>query len=59
MGMDQETQNQVAAGLLSGIPLQRFGTSEEIAKTVSFLASDDAAFITGQEIVSDGGMSQA
>jgi len=59
MGMDQETQNQVAAGLLQGIPLQRFGTSEEIAKTVAFLASDDAAFITGQELVSDGGMSQA
>lgn len=58
MGMDQETQNQVAAGLLSGIPLQRFGTSEEIARIVSFLASEDAAFITGQEIVADGGMSQ-
>ena len=58
MGMDQETQNQVAAGLLSGIPLKRFGTSEEIARIVTFLASDDAAFITGQELVADGGMSQ-
>ena len=58
MGMDQETQNQVAAGLMQGIPLQRFGTSEEIARCVAFLASDDAAFITGQELVADGGMSQ-
>lgn len=58
MGMDQDTQHQVAAGLLQGIPLQRFGTSEEIASCVAFLASDAAAFITGQELVADGGMSQ-
>ncbi len=58
MGMDKETLDQVATSILSGVPLQRFGTSEEIAKTVAFLASDDAAFITGQEIVADGGMSQ-
>lgn len=47
-----------AAGILAGVPLKRFGTSEEIAKSVAFLASDDAAFITGQELVADGGMSQ-
>ena len=58
MGMDKETLDQVAAGILSAVPLQRFGTSEEIAKSVAFLASDDAAFITGQELVADGGMSQ-
>ncbi|MBL8853521.1 MAG: SDR family oxidoreductase [Planctomycetaceae bacterium] len=38
--------------------LKRFRTSEEIAKSVAFLASDDAAFITGQELVEDGGMSR-
>ena len=46
------------ARILAGVPLQRFGTSEEIARSVAFLASDDASFITGQELVADGGMSQ-
>lgn len=58
MGMDKETLEQVSAGILSGVPLQRFGTAEEIAKSVAFLASDDAAFVTGQELVVDGGMAQ-
>lgn len=38
------------------VPLQRYGTAEEIAGTVSFLASDDAAYITGQNIRVDGGL---
>lgn len=40
----------------AGVPLQRVGTSEEIASTVLFLASDEAAFITGQALSVDGGM---
>lgn len=58
MGMDKETLDQVTSGILAGVPLKRFGTSEEIARSVAFLASDDASFITGQELVPDGGMSQ-
>lgn len=38
------------------IPLGYFGKPEDIAKTVAFLASDDAAYITGQVIQVDGGM---
>jgi len=37
------------------IPLNRFGTAEEIANVIFFLASDQASFITGQGIVADGG----
>jgi 3-oxoacyl-[acyl-carrier protein] reductase len=39
----------------SSVPLNRWGTPEEVAKTMLFLASDDAAYITGQSIVIDGG----
>jgi NAD(P)-dependent dehydrogenase (short-subunit alcohol dehydrogenase family) len=36
-------------------PIGRLGTAEDIAKAITFLASDDAAFITGSELVIDGG----
>lgn len=42
--------------LLGQIPLGRAGRAEDIAKTVAFLASDDAAYITGQVLSVDGGM---
>ena len=38
------------------IPLQRYGSVEEIAKTVAFLLSRDAGYITGQNIMVDGGL---
>jgi NAD(P)-dependent dehydrogenase (short-subunit alcohol dehydrogenase family) len=50
--------DQLKAGLISGVPMGRMGTSDEIAKAVSFLASDDASFITGIELFVDGGMAQ-
>lgn len=46
-----------AKGYLASITaLQRLGNPDEIAKAVLFLASDDASFITGTEIVADGGL---
>jgi len=38
------------------VPMKRYGTSEEIAATVAFLASDGAGYITGQNIRVDGGL---
>jgi len=42
----------------TSIPLGRFGTADEIAKAVVFLASDDASYITGAELFVDGGFAQ-
>jgi 3-oxoacyl-[acyl-carrier protein] reductase len=42
--------------MLKAIPLGRMGRTDEIARVVAFLASDDAAFITGQNLAVNGGM---
>ncbi|WP_414449049.1 SDR family oxidoreductase [Burkholderia sp. 22PA0099] len=42
---------------LSGVPMGRFGTPDEIAAAIAFLLSDDAGFITGQTLFVDGGAS--
>ena len=42
-----------------GVPMQRYGTSEEIAATVAFLASEGAGYITGQNIRVDGGLTRS
>lgn len=42
-------------GILSRTPLGRYGTPAEVASVVSFLASDDASYITGETIYPDGG----
>jgi NAD(P)-dependent dehydrogenase (short-subunit alcohol dehydrogenase family) len=41
------------------VPLQRYGKSEEIAATIAFLASEGGAYITGQNIRIDGGLTRA
>jgi NAD(P)-dependent dehydrogenase (short-subunit alcohol dehydrogenase family) len=43
---------------LGGIKLGRFGTAEEIAHLVVFLASPAAAWITGSDVVIDGGLTK-
>jgi NAD(P)-dependent dehydrogenase (short-subunit alcohol dehydrogenase family) len=41
------------------VPLQRYGTSEEIAATIAFLASEGGAYITGQNLRVDGGLTRS
>lgn len=56
VGLEKEEVEGLGSALGEKILLKRFGQSAEVAKTVSFLASDDASFITGSEIVVDGGL---
>jgi 3-oxoacyl-[acyl-carrier protein] reductase len=50
-GMSEETIRDYT----SQIPLNRYGRVEEVAGAFAFLASDEASFITGTELVVDGG----
>lgn len=45
------------AGVAADVPLRRFGRADEAAAAIAFLASDEAAFITGAELIIDGGQS--
>ncbi|MFI5351258.1 MAG: SDR family NAD(P)-dependent oxidoreductase [Elusimicrobiota bacterium] len=50
--------DQFLAQMTASVPMGRPGTPDEIAKAVTFLASDDASFVTGAELFVDGGMAQ-
>ena len=54
--LTQDLPEALQAEITSRTPLGRFGTPEEIAQAVAFLASDDAAYITGQVLAVDGGL---
>src|SRR5213594_638970 len=53
-----ETGEQRKKMISTMVPLGRFGTPDEIAKAVVFLASDDSSYITGIELFVDGGIAQ-
>jgi NAD(P)-dependent dehydrogenase (short-subunit alcohol dehydrogenase family) len=57
-GLPQEAIDDFAKGVLTKVPMKRFGQPEEVAGAVAFLASQDASYITGVEINVDGGMGQ-
>ena len=58
MGLTDEQIKGFVANQLNTIPLGRVGTTDEIAKVVVFLASDDSSFVNGIELFVDGGMAQ-
>lgn len=58
MMQNEERIKQFMASQVATIPLGRMGNPDEVAKVVSFLASDDSSFITGIELFVDGGAAQ-
>jgi len=54
--MTDALPQEVREKYLENIPLGRFGTPEDVANVVAFLASDDSAYVTGQVIDIDGGL---
>lgn len=58
LGMSDEMIEQYLVQVAEKTPLGRAASADEMAKAMSFLASDDASYITGIELVVDGGMTQ-
>lgn len=54
--MTDVLSEEVRSKYLENIPLGRFGTPEDVAGVVAFLASDDSSYVTGQVIDIDGGL---
>jgi NAD(P)-dependent dehydrogenase (short-subunit alcohol dehydrogenase family) len=58
LGGTEKEVADIKQGFASHVPMGRIGTSDDIAKAVSFLASTDSSFVTGTELFVDGGMAQ-
>jgi NAD(P)-dependent dehydrogenase (short-subunit alcohol dehydrogenase family) len=54
-GLDEAAQEERVAGFAAHLPMKRMGAMDDIADAILFLASDEAGYITGQEVIVDGG----
>jgi len=55
LGLDAEAQEERLAQFARQVPMKRMGAMDDIADAVLFLASDEASYVTGQELIVDGG----
>jgi len=58
LGLTDVQLSEAASGIEAAVPMGRFGEAGEVANAVLFLANEGASFITGTELVVDGGLSQ-
>lgn len=56
MGLSEQEVEGFSEQVKAQVPLGRFGSADEVAAVVTFLLSDDAAYVTGSEYMVDGGM---
>jgi NAD(P)-dependent dehydrogenase (short-subunit alcohol dehydrogenase family) len=54
-GLDPDAQQEQLRKFGRGVPMQHVGSELDIANAMLYLASDESAYVTGQEIVVDGG----
>lgn len=57
LGLPEEVSRAIRGEIQGKSPIRRFGAPDEVARAILFLASDDASYMVGEEIVVDGGMS--
>jgi len=48
--------DEISKHILSNVPVKRFGTPEEVANVVAFLASDESSYVVGETVVVSGGL---
>lgn len=58
MGMPDSDKNDMKAGFTQMVPAKRFGSPDEVADAIAFLASKEASYIAGSELFVDGGLTQ-
>ena len=54
--MTKDIKSELSEALMNKIPMNRFGSPEDVAKVALFLASESGSYITGQTIHVNGGM---
>ena len=58
MGLDQASKDAFAEQITAQVPMGRFGSVDEVASAALFLASPESSYVTGADLVADGGLSQ-